>query len=129
MVFSFYKWDVKIVRYKLDDIPMEWGNSVGVSPTPWVLVQIGKLSLGHNREVMSEGDAVVERPVSELTGRNEKWITCCGSKECDDVAKETEVYLLITQRTWRVNRHFIVKVIGMPIRAKRMTLWDPMSSI
>lgn len=35
-------------------------------------MQIGKLSLGHNREVMSEGDAVVERPASELTGRNEK---------------------------------------------------------
>lgn len=49
---------------------MERGNPVGESPTPCALVLIGKFSLGHNREVVSEGDAVVEKPVDELTGRN-----------------------------------------------------------
>lgn len=51
---------------------MELGNPVGVNPIPCALVLFGKSSLGHNREVVSEGDAVVERPVDELAGRNEK---------------------------------------------------------
>lgn len=51
---------------------MELGNPVGAKPTPCALVLFGNSSLGHNREVVSEGDAVIERPVDELTGRNEK---------------------------------------------------------
>lgn len=48
------------------------GNPVGESPTPCALVQIGKSSLGQHREVLSEGDAEIERTVDEPADRNEK---------------------------------------------------------
>lgn len=51
---------------------VEEGNPVGESPTPCALVQIGKSSLGQHREVLSEGDAEIERTVDEPADRNEK---------------------------------------------------------
>jgi hypothetical protein len=44
----------------------------GESPPLGALARTGKLSLGQYREVLSEGDAEVERPISGLADRNAK---------------------------------------------------------
>jgi len=44
----------------------------GESPSLEVLARTRKLSLGQQREVQSEGDVEVERPISGLADRNAK---------------------------------------------------------
>ena len=46
-------------------------NPVGESPTSCALVLFEKSNLVHHREVVYEGDAVFERTVDEISGRNE----------------------------------------------------------
>ncbi|KAB3534362.1 hypothetical protein F8154_09260 [Alkaliphilus pronyensis] len=51
----------------------EFGSSrvlEGESPSLGVLIQPRKSSLGQYREVLSEGDVVVERPIGGLADRN-----------------------------------------------------------
>ena len=48
----------------------EGRNPVGESPTSCALVLFEKPNLMHHREVMCEGDAVFERTVGEISGRN-----------------------------------------------------------
>ena len=50
---------------------MEDRNPVGASPTSCALVLFEKPNLVHHCEVMCEGDAVFERTVGEISGRNE----------------------------------------------------------
>lgn len=50
---------------------MEGRNPVGESPTSCALVLYEKTNLVHHREVVCEGDAVFERTVVEISGRNE----------------------------------------------------------
>lgn len=49
---------------------MEDRNPVGESPTSCALVLFEKPNLAHRCEVMCEGDAVFERTVGEISGRN-----------------------------------------------------------
>lgn len=50
---------------------MECRNSVGESPTSCALVLLEKSNLMHQRKAVCEGDAVFERTVDEISGRNE----------------------------------------------------------
>ena len=49
---------------------MEDRNPVGESPTSCALVLFEKPNLAQRCEVMCEGDAVFERTVGEISGRN-----------------------------------------------------------
>ena len=50
---------------------MEDRNPGGESPTSCALVLFEKFNLVHYCEVVCEGDAVFERTVDEISGRNE----------------------------------------------------------
>lgn len=49
---------------------MEDRNPVGESPTSCALVLFEKSNLMHQRKAVCEGDAVFERTVGEISGRN-----------------------------------------------------------
>lgn len=80
----------------------EGRNPVGESPTSCALVLFEKPNLMHHREVMCEGDAVFERTVGEISGRNRSENRGCGSRMCDDIAKGVEVYLLYYHMNWSI---------------------------
>lgn len=50
---------------------MKCRNPVGESPTSCALVLFEKSNLMHQRKAVCEGDAVFERTVDEISGRNE----------------------------------------------------------
>ena len=50
---------------------MEDRNPVGESPISCVLVLFEKSNLVQYREILYEGDAVLERTVDEISGRNQ----------------------------------------------------------
>lgn len=50
---------------------MEDRNPVGASPTSCALVLFEKPNLGQHCKMLVEGDAVFERTVGEISGRNE----------------------------------------------------------